>query len=45
MSYNSDLQSNNTELEEILDAKLVQQKIKLYTNIPLKQGDILRMKV
>ncbi len=28
--------------EEILDAKLVQQKIKLYTKIPLFKGDILR---
>ncbi len=28
---------------EINDAKLVQQKIKLYTNIPLSSGDILRI--
>jgi len=27
---------------EVLDAKLVQQKLKLYTNIPLNTGDILR---
>ncbi len=33
-----------TDLEnkEILDAKLVQQKLKLYTNIALHEGDILR---
>ena len=28
--------------EEILDAKLVQQKIYLYTDYPLQEGDILR---
>lgn len=28
--------------EEILDAKLVQQKIKLYTKVPLSSGDMLR---
>lgn len=28
--------------EEIVDAKIVQQKIRLYTFIPLKKGDILR---
>ena len=27
----------------ILDAKIVQQKIRLYTNMPLKKGDILRI--
>lgn len=27
---------------DVLDAKLVQQKLKLYTSIPLKSGDILR---
>ena len=30
---------------EIIDAKLVQQKIKLFTDIPLKEGDILRIKM
>ncbi len=30
--------------EDIFDAKLVQQKIKLYTDIDLKKGDILRKK-
>ena len=30
--------------QEVLDAKLVQQKIKLYTDLPLKTGDILRAK-
>ena len=30
---------------EILDAKNVQQKIKLYTNVPLCSGDILRIKI
>lgn len=30
---------------QIQDAKLVQQRLKLYTNIPLFAGDILRMKV
>ncbi len=34
-------ESNN----EILDAKLVQQKIKLYTSINLKKGDMLRIKI
>ena len=32
----------NEKGEEILDAKLVQQKIKLYTSVPLYSGDILR---
>ena len=27
----------------IIDAKIVQQKIRLYTNMPLKKGDILRI--
>ena len=27
------------------DAKLVQQKLKLYTDIPLRKGDILRKKI
>lgn len=31
--------------KEIVDAKLVQQRIKLYTDIPLQAGDMLRMKV
>ena len=31
--------------DEIIDAKLVMQKIKLYSNIPLKKGDILRKKM
>ncbi len=30
--------------DEIIDAKLVMQKIKLYSDIPLKAGDILRKK-
>ena len=30
---------------EIIDAKLVQQKIKLFTSVPLTNGDILRMKI
>ena len=30
---------------EIEDAKIVQQKIKLFTKLPLKKGDILRAKV
>ncbi len=29
---------------EILDAKLVQEKLKLFTDVPLKEGDILRIK-
>jgi putative protease len=28
--------------EDVLDAKIVQQKLKLYTKLPLKKGDILR---
>ncbi len=35
----------NLEGEEILDAKLVMQKIKLYSNVPLKKGDMLRKKM
>ena len=31
--------------KEILDAKLVQQKIKLFTDIPLAEGDILRNEI
>lgn len=34
----------NGKGEEITDAKLVQEKIKLYTDLPLKSGDILRKK-
>ena len=30
--------------EDILDAKLVQQRIRLFTDLPLKAGDILRVK-
>ena len=30
---------------EILDAKIVQQKIKLHTSVPLSAGDILRIKM
>ena len=30
--------------EDILDAKLVQQRIRLFTDLPLKAGDILRIK-
>ncbi|MBQ3219171.1 MAG: U32 family peptidase [Clostridia bacterium] len=29
----------------VIDAKLVQQRLKLYTDIPLSSGDILRMKI
>lgn len=29
--------------EDIIDAKLVQQRIRLYTDLPLKSGDILRI--
>ncbi len=35
----------NTDGEEVLDAKLVQQKLYLYTNIELFEGDILRKDV
>ena len=35
----------NEKVEQIDDAKLVQQKIRLYTNIKLSQGDILRKRV
>ncbi|MBO5285593.1 MAG: U32 family peptidase C-terminal domain-containing protein, partial [Clostridia bacterium] len=31
--------------EVITDAKLVQQKIRLYTSVPLYAGDMLRIKV
>ena len=31
--------------EEIVDAKIVQQRIRLYTFIPLKKGDILRAEI
>ena len=34
----------NTKNQVIIDAKLVQEKIKLYTDLPLKTGDILRKK-
>ncbi len=47
-TFNSEIIVSKMEDEKgnlIEDAKLVQQKIKLYTNIPLKQGDILRMKI
>ena len=30
--------------EEVVDAKIVQQKIRLYTNVKLSEGDILRKK-
>ncbi len=30
--------------KEVLDAKIVQEKLKLFTNIPLSEGDILRIK-
>ncbi len=33
---------SDLEEREVDDAKLVQQKLKLYTDIPLSQGDILR---
>lgn len=35
----------NEKGEEVLDAKIVQQKIRLYTSIPLSDGDILRIKI
>ncbi len=35
----------NLKGEEVLDAKLVQQKLKLYTSIPLLAGDILRKEI
>ncbi len=47
-TFNSEIIVSKMEDEKgnlIDDAKLVQQKIKLYTNISLKQGDILRMKI
>jgi hypothetical protein len=31
--------------ELVTDAKLVQQHLRLYTDVPLNAGDILRMKV
>lgn len=31
--------------EDVLDAKNVQQKLYIYTNLPLKRGDILRKKI
>lgn len=34
----------NTDGESIEDAKIVQQKIKLYTSVPLFAGDMLRIK-
>lgn len=35
----------NVKGEVIEDAKIVQQELKLYTSVPLSQGDILRIKV
>ncbi len=35
----------NLKGEVIEDAKIVQQELKLYTSVPLSQGDILRIKV
>lgn len=35
----------NEKGEELLDAKLVQQKVKIFTDIPLRSGDILRKEV
>ena len=34
----------NADGESIEDAKIVQQKIKLYTTVPLFAGDMLRIK-
>ncbi len=47
-TFNSEIVVNKMTDEKdnlIEDAKLVQQKIKLYTDLPLKKGDILRMKI
>jgi hypothetical protein len=30
--------------QTVTDAKRVQEKLKLYTNVPLREGDILRIK-
>jgi putative protease len=35
----------NEKGEEVLDAKLVQQKLRIYTDIKLSAGDILRIKM
>ncbi len=35
----------NEKGEEVLDAKLVQQKLKIYTDVKLSAGDILRIEV
>ena len=46
-SFNKIIKIEKMEDEKggvITDAKLVQQKIKLYTDIPLLTGDILRKK-
>jgi putative protease len=46
-SFNKIIKVEKMEDEKgasILDAKLVQQRIRLYTNIPLSTGDILRKK-
>jgi putative protease len=46
-SFNAQITIERLEDEKgniVVDAKLVQQKLKLFTNIPLKQGDILRIK-
>jgi len=35
----------NEKGEEVIDAKIVQQRLKLFTDVPLNAGDILRIKV
>ena len=35
----------NEKGEEVIDAKIVQQRLKLFTNVPLNAGDILRIKI
>lgn len=35
----------NEKGEEVIDAKIVQQRLKLFTDVPLNAGDILRIKI
>lgn len=47
-SFNKTIKIERMESEKgegILDAKLVQQRIKLFTNVPIFSGDILRIKI
>ncbi len=47
-SYNKTIKVSRLTDEkgvEITDAKLVQQKLRLYTEVPLSEGDFLRMKI